>query len=137
MRTLALIAIALGVGSIAVYMTTCSVNNTPAAAAPPAHPIVGKWKQVLENGRPVMPGRGTVLEYKADGVVVFGLVDEGGNWTHEYGHYVVNGNCMDVTMPLRIERSQFIFDFTFVTPNRLAATNVSLAGLEEYIRLEK
>ena len=76
------------------------------------------------------------VEYKPDGVVVFSAIGRQGDLTHEYGHYVVSGNGMDVTVPSRIQHQQFLFEFTFVTPDRLAAADLSLGGVEEYIRVQ-
>ena len=132
MRLFSVIVAFLASGALAAYVLTCSINDTPPV---PVHPIVGKWRMVVMNGRPVVPGRGIVIEYRADGVVVFHTVEDEEVRIQERGHYVIEGNSMDVTVPSRTTRQCFNFAFTLVTLDRLSSTNAAGSGAEEYVRV--
>lgn len=139
MRTLALIAIALGVGSIAVYMTTLSVPPPPA----PVHPIVGKWRMETFCGRSSLEESGTnVCEFSADGSYVVINTHSMNDTERVAGNYEINNDIITIVCDLdqshnattRRKTSHIKFA---ESGNRLAITSDSNCGSETWVRVEK
>lgn len=98
MRLVSLMTAFVASSTLAIYVLTCSVNNTPPA---PVHPIVGKWRQVIQVGRLVSGDIEATCEYTAEGVVIFDSIDPKFGHRCEKGTYYVVGDKRHTHMPQR------------------------------------
>jgi len=96
MRLLSVILAFLAAGALAVYVLTCSVNNTPPA---PVHPIVGKWRMEMFCGQPTAKsGEVLLCQFKADGSYEADTFIAGENIERVVGRYEIGQDVASMTL---------------------------------------
>ncbi len=100
MRLVSLIVAFVASGTLAVYVLTCSVNNTPMA---PVHPIVGKWRMEMFCDRSTAGSNEVILcQFKADGSYEVNTFRVGEKTERVVGNYEIDRDATSMKLTTNV-----------------------------------